>query len=270
MNLPGSARRWRGMFARILRAVLCTLWLTAIAARADLIEYEGSSTIGRFISDAAVVYDGASFVVSTLSESIGGELCAVRRSCDIGGVANEVAMKWLANGVFKTLIGHDAIAVIVNSTNPIADLSSGQIEGIFSGRIKNWSEVGGPQLPIKTYIVGEASATRSVFRDKIMGRADYAGATVVEPDFAMISKVAGDPRAVGHLSLSFLAFKPGLKPVRVDGEDATVANTAYPIRRPLHLVTHGTPQGKVKAFIDWVLSDEGQAVVKARFLGVTE
>lgn len=258
------------MFVKMLRAALCTLLAGSACAYAEMIKYEGSSTIGRFVSDAAVIYDGASFAVSTLSESIGGELCAVRRSCDIGGVAKDVSKKWLANGVVKTLIGHDAIAVIVNSDNPVTDLSSVQLEGIFSGRIRNWAELGGPRLAIKPYIVGEASATRWVFKRKVMRREDYAGVTVVEPDFAMIGKVSAEPGAIGHLSLSFLAFKAGLKSVRVDGQEPTVTNPEYPIRRPLHLVTNGAPRGKVKAFIDWVLSAEGQAIVKARFVGVGE
>ena len=84
-------------------------------AGATGINYTGSSTIGKFIADAALVYGRAAFTITTLPESAGGATCVGTGSCDIGGVAREVDAP---PGVVKTLIGYDVIAVVVNTDNP--------------------------------------------------------------------------------------------------------------------------------------------------------
>ena len=248
-------------------ALFLTL-LLPISAIAGSIQYEGSSTVGKFIKDASAVYSSSSFNIKTATESSGGEKCAARGSCDIGGVARGVNQKFLKKGVQATLIGKDAIAAIVNGGNPVSGLTGAQLKGIFTGKIKNWSEVGGTDQVIKPYIVKKGSATRKVFRNVVMQGADYAGAKVVTPDAKILSIVSRDAGAIGQISFAFLSDAKGIKPVDVDGQTADVSNSSYPITRPLHLTTKGAPTGDAKAFITWALSAEGQAVVKKRFVSV--
>ena len=232
------------------------------------INYVGSSTVGKFVTDASKVYTKAAFKLNTKPESSGGEQCAARKSCDMGGVARGVNDKFLNQGVVATLVGKDAIAAIVNADNPVSGLTSEQLKGIFTGKIKNWSEVGGADLAIKPYIVKKGSATRKVFQKVILDGSDYAGAKVVTPDAKVVTTVARDKGAIGQISFAFLSGKKGVKPLNVDGQAATVENATYPITRPLHIVTHGKPSGDVAAFLEWTLSQEGQAIVKQRFVGV--
>lgn len=253
---------------KVIVFLVLTMALIPCAVAAELIRYVGSSTIGNFITDAALVYEKASFEISTQPESAGGERCIVDNTCDIGGVAREVDQEWLARGIVPILIGRDAIAAIVNIGNPLSGISSTQLTNIFTGQVKNWSDLGGADISIKTYVVGEHSATRGVFRDIVMSGKDYEGVTTVEPDIDMLTVVSDQPGAIGQLSLSFLKFETRLKPLRVDGEVARMRNPSYPISRPLFLVTSKDAEKHVKDFLDWVISAEGQEVVRNRFVSV--
>lgn len=252
------------MKLRFAAALAISIPFTAMAGT---IKYEGSSTVGKFISDASATYSAASFKIKTASESSGGEKCAARNSCDVGGVAREVNTKFVDSGVNKTLIGKDAIAAIVNSSNPVNGLSADQLKGIFTGQITNWSEVGGPDLAITAYIVKKGSATRKVFRKVVMGDADYSGAKVMTPDAKIVTTVTREPGAIGQISFAFLKDVEGVKSLDVGGQQASVDNPNYPITRPLYLTTKGAPAGDVAKFIEWSLSDAGQAIVKQRFVG---
>jgi phosphate transport system substrate-binding protein len=244
------------------------LYVVSASVIAGTINYEGSSTVGQFITDADKVYSASSFKINTVPESLGGEQCAARGKCDMGGVARDVNQRFLDKGVVATLIGKDAIAAIVNANNPVTDLSSEQLKGIFTGTIKNWSEVGGDDLPIKALVVKSSSATRNVFAKAILSGENYHGIKVITPDAKMLYAVARDKGAIGQLSFAFLIGKKKVKALSIDGQEASVNNPNYPITRNLHITTKGTPQGEVKAFLEWALSPEGQKVVKKRFIGV--
>ena len=232
------------------------------------INYVGSSTVNRFLTAAAEIYADHSFTVDTGPESSGGEVCTLQRRCDMGGVARNLSPEVVDRGVVGTLIGRDAIAAIVNAANPVQDLSIDQLRGIFTGEITNWSEVGGADAPINTYIVTAGSATRSVFQSTVLASAEYAGAEVVEPDSRMIPTVARDPNAIGQISFSFTFGVDVVRRVSVDGQAASVENSDYPITRPLHITTLGEPSGAVAEFLAWTLSPEGQSVVRQNFVGI--
>ncbi|MCH8854154.1 MAG: substrate-binding domain-containing protein [Planctomycetes bacterium] len=232
------------------------------------IRYIGSSTIGKFIADAQQVYEGCQLTIWTEPESYGGEQAALAGVADIGGVARGVDPAIVRQGVVSTLIGKDAITVIVSSANPVSDLSAEQLKAVFTGRAKNWKELGGDDVPIRPFIVSGASATRNIFRSVALGTDNYAGCEVVEPDSKMIQVVAETKGAIGHISFAFLPACNEVKPLRIDGQEPSVWNPDYPITRPLYLCTLGRPQGDVKRFIEWVLSEAGQKLVRKRFVGV--
>ena len=255
--------------AGLVSGLALTMTLSmAGTAIGDEIRYVGSSTVNKFLTAAAEVYTAHTFNVDTGPESSGGEVCTLQGSCDMGGVARDVKPEILDQGVEATLIGRDAIAVIVNPANPVEDLSTEQLRGIFTGEITNWSEVGGEDAPISPYIVTAGSATRSVFQSTILDGADYAGAEVIEPDARMVPTVARNPNAIGQISFSFTFGVDAVRPVGVDGQAASVENPSYPITRPLHITTNGAPSGAVAEFLEWALSDEGQAAVRQNFVGV--
>jgi phosphate transport system substrate-binding protein len=236
-------------------------------AQAEVLDYQGSSTIGRFITDASEHYD-ATFKINTISESSGGEQCALRQRCDMGGVAREINQQFIDAGLVGTLIAKDAIAVLVNSNNPITELSSEQLRDIFTGKITNWAELGGEDLLIRPYVVKPASATRHVFAATVLAGENYHNVETISPDVRIALLVAQERGGIGQLSFAFLGDRHGIKTLIVDGQEASVNNPDYPITRPLYIATHGQPSGKVKNFLDWTLSPQGQEIIKQRFVGV--
>jgi phosphate transport system substrate-binding protein len=248
--------------------LLFTLGAPQPSEAAPRIRYEGSSTVGRFITDSLPKYRAALFNVSTLSESSGGEACLVAKRCDIGGVASEPTGDLKKLGLQKVLIGYDAIAAIVNSENPVSDLSKTQLQQIFSGAVNNWSALGGPDLPITVFATQERSATHRIFRAAILGEKPYGPVKKVSFDSKIITEVANEPGAIGQISTSFLYGKTRIRALTIAGVQPNAAGGGYPITRPLYLLTTNQPEEPVRAFLKWVLSEPGQRVLGQRFAGI--
>jgi len=250
--------------------LLILLFITSVpsfAAENPVIKYEGSSTVGLFMREAADVYKKADIEIIVHTESSGGEICALAKTCDIGGVARDIHPFLINRGLHATPFAHDVLIAIVNSENPVKELTSGQLKDIFSGKIKNWKEVGGEDQPITAYIVGKESATRDVFKKHILKDSEYGvNSKVTRPDWKVVLSVNLDKGGIGHTSYSFVANTDQVRPLIIDGLNPIDHQSKYTIRRVLHLTTFGPPQGAVKDFFDWILSDEGREVIKKRFV----
>jgi phosphate transport system substrate-binding protein len=169
---------------------------------------------------------------------------------------------------YKTCM--DALSVYVNQDNPVSQLSFPQLEGIFTGKITNWKEVGGPDLAISLYGRENSSGTYEFFKEHVLSKKDFAAATKTMPGTAaVIQGVAKDKGAIGyggiaygegvkHLPVSKTAGGPAIAP-----KEETVLDGTYPISRYLfNYVSPAQDAGAVADYIAWCLSDEGQAVVK--------
>lgn len=261
--------------SRLLNAIILLCFFifpTLSFAQSETINYVGSSTVGTYMLKAAATYKKVQFQINTEPESGGGENATASGNCDLGGVAREVRPEILAKGVQKHLIGHDAIGVWIHKDNPLNDLTLAQLKGVFSGEIKNWKEVGGSDAAINIYIVNPQSATRKVFSAHVLGETAYGGnIKTVRPDPAIITKLAADPHGIGQLSFAIGNGHPQVelvKKIAIDGQKASVLNPGYPISRPLHLITLGSPKPAVRVFIEWTLAPEGQAVLTQFFVGI--
>jgi len=252
--------------------VMSFILLPGVVSAKEQIKYVGSSTVGKFMYEAAKVYTKVKFNINTKPESGGGENAAAAGKTDLGGVAREVKPAILNKGVKKYLIGKDAIGAWINAENPVKWLTKTQLKDIFTGKITNWKELGGKNIPIRVYIVNPQSATRKVFSKAVMGTEKYGGrVTTIRPDTAIIEKVAADKGGIGQLSFALGDEHPlrgKVEKVIIDGQEPTVNNPNYPITRPLYLVTKGEPKGSVLAFIKWSRSEAGQKVLKRYFVGI--
>jgi phosphate transport system substrate-binding protein len=251
--------------------LLLMMSVPAFAARdpviKPVIKYEGSSTAGLFMKDASEVYKGAVIKRSVLTESNGGEICPLAKTCDIGGVARDIHPLFINRGLYAIPIAFDVLTAIVNSENPVKELTSDQLKGIFSGKIKNWKEVGGEDRPITVYIVGKESATRDVFKKHILQDSEYGVySRVKRPDWMVVLNVHMNKGGIGHISYAFAANTDQVRSLIIDGLNPIDHRSEYPIRRVLYLTTFGFPQGAVKEFFDWILSDEGREVIEKRFV----
>lgn len=186
-------------------------------------------------------------------------------SCDIG--LSSRALKDNETGLVGTTIALDGIAVIVNADSKVSDLSVQQIADIFTGKIKNWNEVGGADLEI-TCIGREAnSGTRDGF-ESVTGTKD---ACVLSQELtstgAVISAVAGNKNAIGYASLSAVEGQDGIKAVTVGGvacSEETVLDGSYAIQRPFVLVTkEGTElSAAAKAFFDFATGTDAADLIR--------
>ncbi|RHO55030.1 phosphate ABC transporter substrate-binding protein [Eubacterium sp. AM05-23] len=165
----------------------------------------------------------------------------------------------------ELVFAYDGIAVIVNDKNPVENLTKDQIKAIYTGRITNWREVGGEDRPIAVVSREDGAGTRTAVEELL----DFTeqlkpSATVKEGNGNVQSTVAANPNAIGYVSITFV--DRSVKPLRVDGVEATmenVLNKSYGLSRPflaLYNEKNITPQ--TRAFLDFIMTDEGQTIVE--------
>ena len=158
----------------------------------------------------------------------------------------------------------DCIVPIVHPSNPVTDLTVDQLKGIYTGKITNWKEVGGPDKPIAVVGRDTSSGTFEVWEGKILQKEPVTPrALVVASSGAVIQTVAKNPLALGYDSLGYVdtsSVKP-LKIAGVAGTPDTARSGKFATSRKLYMVTNGTPQGDAKKYLDFLVSPEGQKYV---------
>ena len=166
--------------------------------------------------------------------------------------------------MFKWAI--DGVAVIVNPQNSIRGLSQDQLMDVYSGKVTNWSELGGQGKRINLYTRDAASGTRAVFWKKALQKGDISPAAhFVVSNGAMKSAVSQDPYAIGYVSVGHIDAT--VAPVSFNGIAPSlenVQNGTYKIARGLYSNTKGEPSGLVKKFIEYLFSPEGKQIVSRK------
>jgi len=178
----------------------------------------------------------------------------------------------------------DGIAVIVHPGNKINELTIEQIANIFTGKIKNWKDIGGSDMPITLYGRENSSGTYEFFKEHVLGKdkagkeRDYSSSTqVLQGTSALGEAVARDDKGIGYGGVGYFALRSDVKIIGVKKDKNTQAylpaannnvnyeliwNNSYPISRYLYCYTDGKAEGEVKSFIDFIISHEGQELVK--------
>lgn len=160
------------------------------------------------------------------------------------------------------LVAQDALSVYVHPQNPVQRLSLAQVQGIFTGGIKNWSALGGNDAPIMVLTRTPSSGTYLYFQDHALAGHGYAReARRMTTTAAIVEAIAQNVDAVGY---GGLAYGRQLVHCSINGVAPTeenVRNGSYPLARYLYFYTIDKPLGMVKSFIDWVVSSAGQHVV---------
>ena len=204
----------------------------------------------------------ANVLVSGLGSSAGIEAVA-NGTAEIATSSRSLNAEEEKLGLTTIPIAHDGIAVIVNTENPVQNLSVAQLRGIYSGKISNWSEVGGEDLPIQLVNRDEASGTREAFKTIIMDGEPFDRRAAVLSGTGQVRDVVSRSRgAIGYISLGFVESKYAETEVRaisvnhVEPSEKTIASGGYPISRDLYFFTNGEPEGAIGDYIDYVLSDE--------------
>jgi phosphate transport system substrate-binding protein len=181
-------------------------------------------------------------------------------------IKNEEIDKAKASGVNpnEIAIAMDGIAVIVNPSNPVKGLTKDQIRDIYTGKISDWSQVGGKKMKIVAVSRDTSSGTYEAFEALALNKEKVRpDALTTASNQGVAQIIAQTPGAIGYIGIGYLSNK--VKAVTVDGvacSKNTVLSKKYPLSRELYMYTNGAPAGAVKKFIDFVLSRDGKKIVE--------
>ena len=257
--------------------VIAALVTISINIQAQKIVVKGSDTVLPLAQKIAEIYmkknSGKSITIVGGGSGVGIAALA-DNSTDIAMSSRKIKMdermKMQDSGrPFKeVIIANDALSVIVNPSNKVSQLTRQQLEGIYTGKIKNWKEVGGDDLQIVVYSRETSSGTYEFFKDHVMNRKNYASSVLNMPATgAIIQSVSQTKGAIGYVGLAYKNKEVKDIAVSYDGKtfvNASVEaamNKTYPIVRPLYFYYPTSKESSVKPFIDYVLSVEGQKIV---------
>lgn len=161
------------------------------------------------------------------------------------------------------LVAKDALCVYINPHNPVKNLTSDQLKRIFECKLTNWKDLGGRDQKINTVIRNLNSGTHFYFQEHILEGNEYCTEAVIEPTTrSVIEFIENNPGAIGYGSIG---YKGDIVFAKIDGiepSEKNAQNDTYPITRYLHFFTTQLPKGAVKEFVNWVLSPDGQRIVK--------
>ncbi|MDP3921620.1 MAG: phosphate ABC transporter substrate-binding protein [Candidatus Omnitrophota bacterium] len=178
--------------------------------------------------------------------------------------------------IVTTIVGLDGVAVVTHPLNPISNLTITQLSDIFTGKVTNWKEVGGADLPILALSRERNSGTHIFFLEEVLRKGNSKGpeefsssALMMPSNQAIVQEVKTSEAGIGYVGIGYLSDELKVIPVGHDSQGPfivptvqSVADGQYPISRSLLFLTRGEPQGDVRAFINFVLSAEGQEIVE--------
>ncbi|MCP4229429.1 MAG: PstS family phosphate ABC transporter substrate-binding protein, partial [bacterium] len=189
-------------------------------------------------------------------------------------IKNEEIDEAKRNGVepLEFSVAMDGISVIVNPKNPVTELTLAQIKGIYTGNIKNWKEVGGPNMGVITYGRQSSSGTYVYFKENVLENEDYrADNQELSGNSLLCDSVSKDAAGIAYVGVGYALKRDDITIVGVKKDDdaepviptiETVGGGEYPISRFLYNYTDGAPTGVAKAYLAYALSDEGQATAE--------
>lgn len=232
------------------------------------ISISGSTSIGPLMDVEAEAYKKENAGVNIEIQQIGssaGIKNVISGVSEIGMASRELKDEEKAE-VSETVIAYDGIGLVVHPSNSVTNLSMEDIKGIYTGKIKNWKEVGGEDAPIVVVSRDESSGTRDAFQELVGFTSEEleTSATIADGNGSVKTTVATNENAIGYIS--FEQIDDQVKALKVDEVEPTadnVLNKSYKLSRPFIVVykdSNITEEGK--KFIDYILSDAGQAIVE--------
>ncbi|TCD48437.1 phosphate ABC transporter substrate-binding protein [Chlorobium sp. N1] len=261
------------LFSKILMgAAVFGMMASGEASAAQKIVMDGSTTVGPIAKSFAAYFTKTTGTEVTVSESGSGNgaKSIINGTCDIANMSRAMKDKEVAAAKAKGVnpvehvVALDGIAVVVNPSNRVQNLTLAQIRDIYSGKVTNWNQVGGPSAAIVKIQRESNSGTQDTFKHLVMGKAYPISkrAETQASNGAVKSRVASTPAAIGFVGLGFV--DGSVKAVKVNGVTPsveTVKDGSYPISRPLFMYTNGEPTGVVKQFIDLNQTSAGMRMI---------
>ena len=242
----------------------------------------GSSALLPLIKDAAAKFKSKNPEVS-LTLNAGGSGTGLKQvaegSVNIGN-SDVPAEKKLPAEKAKGLVDHKVctmtVATIINKdiASQVKSLTAAQLQDVFTAKVTNWKDVGGPDEPIVLVTRPTTSGTRALFTELALAGKEEASNKSLETDDSgtLIQSVAQTKGAIGYVALPYLVNNKDVAALAIDGIEPTLENTyngKYKVWGYEHMYTKGEPTGAVKAFLDYILSDEYGVEIEKQGYGVS-
>jgi len=288
---PARLWRWLGRFLRLagLGLVLAACAAPAVggstpAAPQQNIKDIGSDTIVNLALAWAQAYGGVQpqVNVSVTGGGSGTGLAAlINGTADLANASRAITPEEIAaakaNGItpVQHIVARDAIAVLVNPSNPVTQLTLPQLSALYTGQLINWRQVGGQDRPVVLLSRESNSGTHVYFLANVIGLGNAKSPLLFSQDTLLLpssegisSEVRQNPNAIGYDGLGYVT--PDMRTVAVakaDGQPyvlpsiATVNDKSYPVARDLYIYSNGEPTGAIKAYLDWIMGPDGQKIV---------
>ncbi len=256
------------------------LALSSVAAHAGKITVKGSDTLVVQAQKWAEIYMGKK--PETKIQVTGGgtgigfaalqnnatDLCNASRKIRAQEIAE--CIKAFGKRPTEYKVALDGLSVYVHESSPLKELTVEQVRLIFTGKIKNWKEVGGPDARIVLYSRENSSGTYEFFKEHVLEGKDFAASAQTMPGTAaVLQAVAKDKNSIGYGGAAYgagakhLAIKKDESSPAIEPTEETVVKGTYPIWRYLYIyVNPAIDKGEISAYLNWIRSEEGQKVVK--------
>ena len=263
----------RKIFISVL-CVVCGAYLTVNAQR-----IKGSDTLlplTQELSESYLNEEASSEIVVTGGGTGVGLAALMENTTDIAMASRQIKfgekVKFARAGfdITETIVAYDALAVVVNPSNPVTRLTREQLENIFRGKITNWKEVGGEDCKIVVYSRETYSGTYEFFKESVLHNKNYMSSILSMPATgAIIQSVRQTKGAIGYIGLAYL--NPYVKALAVSYDGGAhyalpsvenAMNGSYPIVRPLYYYYDVKKESLVSPFVSYICSEKGQQMVR--------
>lgn len=184
-------------------------------------------------------------------------------------IDEQIKLKDAGKTIHETIIAYDALAVIVHASNKVSKLTREQLEGIFTGKIVNWNQVGGDDLKIVLYSRETSSGTYEFFKEHVLNNKNFSSSALLMPATgAIVQSVSQTKGAIGYVGLAYnektvktvnVSYDKGKTYITPSVENAK--KKLYPISRPLYYYYLSSAEKLIQPFINFILSEEGQKIV---------
>lgn len=260
--------------------ILAAATLVAASAPAATITVKGSDTLVILAQKWAENYMGKNpqTKIQVTGGGSGVGLAALQnKSTDLADASRRMKPAEIAECIksfgrrpVEYKVALDGLSVYVNNDNPLTEITIPQLQEIFTGRVKNWKDVGGPDAPITVYSRENSSGTYEFFKEHILKGSDFASSAQTMPGTAaLLQAVAKDKNGIGY---GGAAYGAGAKAVKVKKDDSSpaiepteenVVKGVYPIWRYLYVyVNPAVDKGEIAKYLAWIRGAEGQKIVK--------
>lgn len=274
-------------FFLLIGFLLFSIQMPGEAQRSRMIQIKGSDTMVNLVQILAEEYmaKNPGTAIAVIGGGSGTGISAmINGTCDIANTSREWRQREIDQAWEKGvqprffIVAVDGLSIIVNAKNSIEKLTMPQVGAIYRGEIRNWKEVGGPNLPIVLYGRQSNSGTYVFMQEHVLGNRNYSPEMrEMNGNAQIIEAVLQDEGGIGYVGVGYLfdengQIRKGLKVLQISKNEKSPAfspldkkavdNGDYPIARPLFMATNGKPRPDIAAFLNFIIGPEGQKIVE--------